>query len=172
MVSTWLGLLGFLVFIPKVGGIVEFNSISLSQQPSCHLPLPSISVLPDIVVISSQKSRCRNIHNTKGYKCLDPDSSRIYITRHARFDEITFPFASTANPNALSTLQLCTFLEDGPPISDAPVPESRPTHTRPSSLSPCGLCPIPTTPAEPIHGPDLTPSSPYSSEDDNPPTDT
>ncbi|GJZ86600.1 hypothetical protein Tco_0658210 [Tanacetum coccineum] len=53
-----------------------------------------------------------------------------------------------------------------------PVPESRPTHTRPSSLSPCGLCPIPTTPAEPIHGPDLTPSSPYSSEDDNPPTDT
>ncbi|GJQ93839.1 retrovirus-related pol polyprotein from transposon RE1 [Tanacetum coccineum] len=53
-------------------------------------------------------------------KCLDPDSSRIYITRHARFDEVTFPFASTANPNALSTLQLCTFLEDGPPISDAP----------------------------------------------------
>ncbi|GKE47260.1 retrovirus-related pol polyprotein from transposon TNT 1-94, partial [Tanacetum coccineum] len=54
----------------------------------------------------------------KGYKCLDPDSSRIYITRHARFDEVTFPFASTANPNALST-----------------------------------------------------PSSPYSSKDDNPPTD-
>ncbi|GKD45633.1 retrovirus-related pol polyprotein from transposon RE1, partial [Tanacetum coccineum] len=24
----------------------------------------------------------------KGYKCLDPDSSRIYITRHARFDEV------------------------------------------------------------------------------------
>ncbi|GJU56982.1 retrovirus-related pol polyprotein from transposon RE1 [Tanacetum coccineum] len=107
----------------------------------------------------------------KGYKCLDPDSSRIYITRHARFDEVTFPFASTANPNALSTLQLCTFLEDGPPISDAPVPESRPTDTRPSSSSPCGLCPVPTTAAEPIHEPDSTPSSPYSSEDDNPPTD-
>ncbi|GJW57946.1 retrovirus-related pol polyprotein from transposon RE1 [Tanacetum coccineum] len=89
----------------------------------------------------------------KGYKCLDPDSSRIYITRHARFDEVTFPFASTANPNALSTLQLCTFLEDGPPISDAPVPESRPTDTRPSSSSPCGLCPVPTTAAEPIHEP-------------------
>ncbi|GJT58611.1 retrovirus-related pol polyprotein from transposon RE1, partial [Tanacetum coccineum] len=107
----------------------------------------------------------------KGYKCLDPDSSRIYITRHARFDEVTFPFASPANPNALSTLQLCTFLEDGPPISDAPVPESRPTDTRPSSSSPCGLCPLPTTAAEPIHEPDSTPSSPYSSEDDNPPTD-
>ncbi|GJS09734.1 zinc finger, CCHC-type containing LTR copia-type gag-polypeptide [Tanacetum coccineum] len=66
---------------------------------------------------------------------------------------------------------LCTFLEDGPPISDAPVPESRPTDTRPSSSSPCGLCPVPTTAAEPIHEPDSTPSSPYSSEDDNPPTD-
>ncbi|GKG00458.1 hypothetical protein Tco_0302148 [Tanacetum coccineum] len=29
----------------------------------------------------------------------------------------------------------------------------------------------PTTVAEPIHEPDSTPSSPYSSEDDNPPTD-
>ncbi|GKB65053.1 hypothetical protein Tco_0921239, partial [Tanacetum coccineum] len=36
---------------------------------------------------------------------------------------------------------------------------------------PCGLCPVPTTAAEPIHEPDSTPSSPYSSEDDNPPTD-
>ncbi|GKB02295.1 retrovirus-related pol polyprotein from transposon RE1 [Tanacetum coccineum] len=41
----------------------------------------------------------------------------------------------------------------------------------PSSSSPCGLCPVPTTAAEPIHEPDSTPSSPYSSEDDNPPTD-
>ncbi|GJV49743.1 putative RNA-directed DNA polymerase [Tanacetum coccineum] len=95
------------------------------------------------------------------YNCLFRFSSRIYITRHARFDEVTFPFASTANPNALSTLQLCTFLEDGPPISDAPVPESRPTDTRPSSSSPCGLCPVPTTAAEPIHEPDSTPSSPF-----------
>ncbi|GJZ39031.1 uncharacterized mitochondrial protein-like protein [Tanacetum coccineum] len=62
-------------------------------------------------------------------------------------------------------------LEDGPPISDASVPESRPTDTRPSSSSPCGLCPVPTTVVEPIHEPDSTPSSSYSSEDDNPPTD-
>ncbi|GJV33134.1 hypothetical protein Tco_1393534 [Tanacetum coccineum] len=53
--------------------------------------------------------------------------------------------------------KLCTFLEDGPPISDALVPESRPTDTRPSSSSPCGLCPIPTTAAEPIHEPKLNP---------------
>ncbi|GJS74397.1 retrovirus-related pol polyprotein from transposon RE1 [Tanacetum coccineum] len=84
----------------------------------------------------------------KGYKCLDPDSSRIYITRHARFDEVTFPFASTANPNALSTLQLCTFLEDGPPHIRCPgLPESPvPTDLQgPSSSSPVWTTTPPTT---------------------------
>ncbi|GJY39695.1 hypothetical protein Tco_0426059 [Tanacetum coccineum] len=36
------------------------------------------------------------------------------------------------------------------------------------SSSPCGLCPYPTTAAEPIQEPDSTPSSPYSSEDEQP----
>ncbi|GKB40837.1 retrovirus-related pol polyprotein from transposon TNT 1-94 [Tanacetum coccineum] len=58
--------------------------------------------------------------------------------------------------NVPASYWLCTFLEDGPPISDAPVLESRPTDTRPSSSSPCGLCPVPTTAAEPIHEPDST----------------
>ncbi|GJV19273.1 retrovirus-related pol polyprotein from transposon TNT 1-94 [Tanacetum coccineum] len=41
----------------------------------------------------------------KGYKCLDPDSSRIYITRHARFDEkMGHPY------------QMPRFLNLGPPI--------------------------------------------------------
>ncbi|GJS39146.1 hypothetical protein Tco_0564189 [Tanacetum coccineum] len=51
-----------------------------------------------------------------------------------------------------------TFLKSRPPIQGL-IFES------------CGLCPVPTTAAEPIHEPDSTPSSPYSSEDDNPPTD-
>ncbi|GJX90099.1 retrovirus-related pol polyprotein from transposon TNT 1-94 [Tanacetum coccineum] len=29
----------------------------------------------------------------KGYKCLDPKTNRVFITRHARFDETSFPFA-------------------------------------------------------------------------------
>ncbi|GJW16835.1 hypothetical protein Tco_0024271 [Tanacetum coccineum] len=75
-------------------------------------------------------------------QCLDPDSS-VYI------------------------LLACTGLmrKMGPPISDASVPESRPTDTRPSSLSQYGLCPVPTTTAEPIHEPDSNDlQSPYSSE--------
>ncbi|GJY88265.1 hypothetical protein Tco_0502893 [Tanacetum coccineum] len=67
---------------------------------------------------------------------------------------------------------LCTFLEDGPPIQ-MPVPELWPHHdTRPSSSSPCGVWPVPTTGADnQSMRPDSMPSSPYSSKDDNPPTD-
>lgn len=34
----------------------------------------------------------------KGYRCLDPTTNRIYISRHVHFDEATFPFH---NPNLL-----------------------------------------------------------------------
>ena len=29
----------------------------------------------------------------KGYRCLDPDTKRVYISRHVKFDESVFPFA-------------------------------------------------------------------------------
>ncbi|KAJ8628136.1 hypothetical protein MRB53_021443 [Persea americana] len=31
-------------------------------------------------------------HQFKGYRCLDPPTNRIYISRHVVFDEVTFPF--------------------------------------------------------------------------------
>lgn len=33
------------------------------------------------------------ISQYKGYKCLDPSTNRVYITRHAHFDESGFPFS-------------------------------------------------------------------------------
>lgn len=38
-----------------------------------------------------------NLH--KGFKCLDPNEGRVYISRDVVFDEHVFPFA-TLNPNA------------------------------------------------------------------------
>ncbi|GJZ77108.1 hypothetical protein Tco_0641780 [Tanacetum coccineum] len=77
-------------------------------------------VYPCVLLVTTLKLKVTN--------ALNLDSSRIYITHHARFDE---------------------------------------AHHLPIRV----LCPIPTTTAEPLHEPDSTLSSPYSSEDDNPPTD-
>lgn len=48
--------------------------------------------------LSPRSTRCAFIgYNTqyKGYQCLDLSTWRIYITRHAQFDDTSFPFSDT-----------------------------------------------------------------------------
>lgn len=39
---------------------------------------------------------------TKGYKCLDPSTSRVYISRHVKFVETEFPYP-TLIPTSVSS---------------------------------------------------------------------
>ncbi|GJZ15914.1 zinc finger, CCHC-type containing LTR copia-type gag-polypeptide [Tanacetum coccineum] len=168
-----------------------------SSSPSLHIIARMILSTSDANLAQAFTSQC---HVTQGHpdwyvdsgarlhmtsspdNCLafSPHSGRenqtgeLHMDYVGRWDFRCFeihPMALAANVGVLKKSFLNYGIIKGPPISDAPVPESRPTDTRPSSSSPCGLCPVPTTAAEPIHEPDSTPSSPYSSEDDNPPTD-
>jgi hypothetical protein len=44
--------------------------------------------------------------NAKGYLCLDPNSNRLYTSRHVIFDETTFPFhhvSPTSSPSSTSS---------------------------------------------------------------------
>ena len=50
----------------------------------------------------------------KGYQCLDPVSSRIFITRHARFDELCFLFGASTTAAHIGTLPLQSFLGETP----------------------------------------------------------
>lgn len=47
----------------------------------------------------------------KGYRCLDPKSNKIYISRYVVFDENMFPCAPNSNSMSQETLELTSFLE-------------------------------------------------------------
>ena len=68
--------------------------------------------------------------NYKGYQCLDPTSNRIYTTRHAQFDETTFPYAGSSSSSSLKALQITSF-DESLPISY--IPDSPPTSQQTGS---------------------------------------
>lgn len=78
----------------------------------------------------------------KGFRCLDPTTSRIYITRHAQFDETHFPFLDISQAQPISSLQFSNFLEPSLPPTDmlpsSPTPHSQ--HIIQSGSNPCGIC--------------------------------
>ncbi|KAI3500548.1 hypothetical protein L1887_36372 [Cichorium endivia] len=80
----------------------------------------------------------------KGYKCLDPSTQRIYTTRHAQFDENSFPFTGTLPPCDTATMNFTTF-DEAVRTSTATAASSLspPAATdAASSPTPCKLCPI------------------------------
>ncbi|KAJ9557137.1 hypothetical protein OSB04_011751 [Centaurea solstitialis] len=101
----------------------------------------------------------------KGFCCLDPATSRIYITRHARFNETFFPFAGGNSLTPLTSLHVSTFLEDI--YSPVPPPNSIPPTMQSTSSTmatqPCDLCTpsphaIPSQDSLPLHEPSSPPS--------------
>lgn len=78
--------------------------------------------------------------NYKGFRCLDLVTSRVYITRHAQFDESCFPFSGNFTNGRNSQLDFSSFIE--PPISSPVIQKSIvPTPTVMSPATPCSLCP-------------------------------
>jgi len=61
----------------------------------------------------------------KRFCCLDPSTSRIYISRHAQFDENYFPSLDTSQTQPMSSIQFSNFLEPTPPYTN--IPASSPT---------------------------------------------
>ncbi|GJZ09562.1 retrovirus-related pol polyprotein from transposon TNT 1-94 [Tanacetum coccineum] len=77
----------------------------------------------------------------KGYRCLDPISSRIFVTRHARFNETIFPFSGSSCNTPISSLELTTFLQDIPSHTSSVLRNCQPMATKPTkSPSVCTLC--------------------------------
>ncbi|KAJ0494958.1 putative RNA-directed DNA polymerase [Helianthus annuus] len=80
----------------------------------------------------------------KGYRCLDPITSRIYMTRHAKFDEENFPFSGHVSTVDVEKLLISNFDENIPsPESQLTSPQPTPKHNSSSFDSPhrCTICP-------------------------------
>lgn len=77
----------------------------------------------------------------KGFRCHDPATSHTFITRHAQFDELCFPFSATPTSSLVPPSSDVTTYED--PLHHAlPVPAPK--------LSPSSPCP-PCSMLEPDH---------------------
>ncbi|KAL4560122.1 hypothetical protein LXL04_032271 [Taraxacum kok-saghyz] len=74
----------------------------------------------------------------KGFQCLEPTTSRIFVSRHTRFDEQCFPFDSEAGQSPAHMLALSEFCDAAfaaaPSPSSSPAPATAPA-TSPSSPS-------------------------------------
>ena len=82
----------------------------------------------------------------KGYRCLDPSTGRIYISRHVIFYEQTFPFLmAQSNIPPLLHLTPIHSSDNQPtcPLSTLP-PAQLPFNSLPQSPSPCATTSCPT----------------------------
>lgn len=105
----------------------------------------------------------------KGFCCLDPVTSRIYISRHAQFNESIFPFAATNVPRTCSS-DFSEFLEPFTAASRSSPSECTTAPAVSSSTPLCKVCsaapppqnppPDSHTPADPPPQDPQTPNSP------------
>lgn len=81
-----------------------------------------------------------NSMSHKGFRCLNPTSQRIYITRQSRFDELNFPLIGSFSrfPQSLDISVFCEpILDSLSPVTTSSAPLS---SVAPSLLLPCVPC--------------------------------
>jgi hypothetical protein len=145
--------LPFSVFLAKIqntlifvcSGVCVGQTLGLSTLESLSFARNSVfggACWPNLRPFNTRKLEFRskqcvflgfsNLH--KGYKCLDPKDSRVYISRDVTFDEYVFPFASL-HPNAGARLRAEILL--------------LPSHLYLGDANDCGHSMSPTEPTDP-----------------------
>ncbi|XP_073360411.1 uncharacterized protein [Aegilops tauschii subsp. strangulata] len=90
--------------------------------------------------------------NTKGYRCYDPVSHRVFTLRHVYFDELVFPFQQVPSPSASPAARFA-------PASSSGEPTNRALGSALPAL-PAPAAPIAATPtAAPSATPTMAPSA-------------
>ncbi|KAJ9546279.1 hypothetical protein OSB04_018822 [Centaurea solstitialis] len=86
-----------------------------------------------------------NSHH-KGFVCLDESNFQIYINRHAKFDELHFPYVKESTAQLISDLDYSAFLVPTE-TSSVSVSQHEKTHRCATSAKVCPLCTTDLSPA-------------------------
>ena len=125
--------------------ILHFESLDAYVFQTCVI-IPSISLNQEVFLAFFF---CYHT-SYKGFRCLDPVSHRVFITRHARFNENVFPFSSSSMQPSSAISDFIVFHD---PTSSHPVMSSTNSstgHSSPSSVTssmPCKLCSLDLLPS-------------------------
>ena len=76
----------------------------------------------------------------KGFRCLDPTTTKLYITQHAQFDETHFPAIPSSQAQPLSSIPISNFLEPHIYHIDSSPPTTSSSHIPRSSSFTCDIC--------------------------------
>jgi histone deacetylase 1/2 len=88
-----------------------FQSLFLSHPGYLALRVFGWLCFPNTTATSLHKLAPRSLpcvhlglsDDHKGYRCFDPSSGRVFVSRHVMFDETTFPYAAVTPPSEPAT---------------------------------------------------------------------
>lgn len=142
----------------SVHNLTPHEALHRSPPSYSHLRVFGCLCYPNTASTSSHKLSPRSVpcvfvgypSSQKGYRCLDPSTGRVIVSRHVVFDESCFPYG----PNLATA--------PSPPHPSAATPEESPIlslHPPPVTYQP----PTPPSSSPPINSPTPSPPSPPAS---------
>ncbi|CAH9079866.1 unnamed protein product [Cuscuta europaea] len=97
---------------PLLGNFSPYERLFQKSPDYAFMRLFGCSCFPNIYASSANKLSARSIHcvfigyasGYKGYRCLEPKSGKVYVSRHVKFLETNFPFSSLSSSFSESSI--------------------------------------------------------------------
>ncbi|CAH9051136.1 unnamed protein product [Cuscuta europaea] len=161
---------------PTLNGLTPYQKLFNRVPDYSFMRVFGSACYPNFNATSANKLSPRSVQcvflgyasGYKGYRCLDPFTGRVYVNRHVRFHEDTYPFktlssapsrsiSTTSSPMHLTDITLDPPLQPVPTLTAAPAPTPSSLPRSPSILitlcvpSPHSSYPTSTTSPPPSH---------------------